>query len=48
MAEPVLTHSDVTTTMRLIGDISDGVRDIRDAVVEDDNGEETEDPEADG
>jgi hypothetical protein len=43
--EPLISHTDVTTIMRMIGDIRADVRAIRRSV-EDDDGEE-EDPEAD-
>jgi uncharacterized protein YukE len=41
--EPPISHSDVTTIMRLLGDIRDDVRKIRNAL-EDDDGEEEDDP----
>lgn len=47
MDEPLLTHTDVTTTMELIVDIRDDVRAIRRGL-EGGDGEEEEDPEADG
>jgi hypothetical protein len=43
--EPPIGHSDVTTIMRLLGDIQVDVREIR-ALLEDEDGEE-EAPEAD-
>ena len=49
MAEVLLTHTDVTTIMRLLADVRDDIRDIRNVVTEDDDGEEeAEGPEADG
>jgi hypothetical protein len=46
MTEPLITFEDVTTIMRLIGDLRDDVRKLREFFVEDD-GEEEEEPEAD-
>jgi hypothetical protein len=43
--EPPFSHSDVTTIMRILSDISDDVEAIR--VLLDDDGEEEEDPETD-
>ena len=43
--EPLISHQDVTTIMRLLGDIKDDVRGIRDLL--EDNGGEEEVPEAD-
>jgi hypothetical protein len=43
--EPLISHTDVTTVMRLIAEIRTDARAIRQSV-EDDDGEE-EDPEAD-
>jgi hypothetical protein len=45
--EPPIEHRDVTTIMALLGDIKGDVREIR-MLLEDDNGEEEEAPEADG
>jgi hypothetical protein len=45
--EPVISSQDVTTSMRLIGDLRDDVRTLREFIVEDD-GEEEEESEADG
>ncbi len=44
--EPVISHTDVTTTMRILGEIAADVREIRIALSEDDDGEE-EGPETD-
>ncbi|MCC6222550.1 MAG: hypothetical protein IT201_03555 [Thermoleophilia bacterium] len=44
--EPPIDHRDVTTIMALLGDIRDDVHAIR-AQLEEDDGEEEEDPEAD-
>jgi hypothetical protein len=41
-------HRDVTTIMALLADIQDDVRAIRKHLLEEDDGEEAEDPEADG
>jgi hypothetical protein len=43
--EPLLDHRDVTTIMALLGDIRGDVRAIR-VLLEEDDGEEEEDPEA--
>jgi hypothetical protein len=45
VVEPVISHTDVNTLMRLIADIRDDVFLIREEVVEDDG--EEEEPEAD-
>jgi hypothetical protein len=45
--EPPIEHRDVTTIMALLGDIKGDVREIR-ILLEDDDGEEEEAPEADG
>ena len=42
--EPLATHEDVTTIMALLGDIRDEARQIR-QLLEEDDGEEEEDPE---
>jgi hypothetical protein len=42
--EPPIDHRDVTTTMRMIGDIQVDVEAIR-SLLEDDDGEEEEGPE---
>jgi hypothetical protein len=44
--EPPIDHRDITTIMALLGDIKNDVREIR-TLLEDDNGEEEEAPEAD-
>jgi hypothetical protein len=44
--EPPIDHRDVSTIMALLGDIKNDVREIR-TLLEDDNGEEEEAPEAD-
>ena len=44
--EPLATHEDVTTIMDLLGDIRDEARRIRE-LLEEDDGEEEEDPEDD-
>jgi hypothetical protein len=44
--EPLATHEDVTTIMKLLGDIADEARRIR-VLLEEDDGEEEEDPETD-
>jgi hypothetical protein len=44
--EPLIDHNDITTIMRLLADIQQDVRGIRD-LLEDDDGEE-EAPEDDG
>jgi len=44
--EPVATHADVTTIMRLLGEIQLDDERIR-KVVDDDDEEETDEPEAD-
>ncbi len=41
-----MTHTDVTTIMDLLADIRDDVRALR-RILEDDDGEEEEDPETD-
>jgi hypothetical protein len=41
-----ISHRDVTTIMALLGDIDEHVREIR-RMLEDDDGEEEEEPEAD-
>ena len=46
VAEPPVTHRDVTTIMELVVDIRDDVRALR-LTFEEDDGEEEEDPEAD-
>lgn len=43
--EPLISHADVTTIMRLLGDIQRDVERIR-ILLEGDNGEEEEDPQA--
>jgi hypothetical protein len=45
--EPLISHEDVTTTMRLPGDIQADVRQIL-RVLEEDDGEEEERPEDGG
>ncbi|HEX7256035.1 MAG TPA: hypothetical protein VF236_08930 [Gaiellaceae bacterium] len=45
--EPPIEHSDVTTIMRMIGDIQEDVRRIR-TLLENEDGEEEEDRQADG
>jgi hypothetical protein len=45
--EPPLSHQDVTTIMRLIGDIQSDVRAIRVLLEEDDGEEEEEAPKDD-
>ncbi len=45
--EPLLSHRDVTTIMELLGDIRDDIRALR-RLLEEDDGEEEKDPEADG
>ena len=47
MDEPVATHADVTTMMRLLGEMQLDVERIR-KVVEDNDEEETDESEADG
>ena len=47
MPEPIISSQDVTTIMRLISDVADDVHKLREFFVEDD-GEEEEEPEADG
>jgi len=44
--DPVISHADVTTIMRLIGDIHRDVERIR-VLLEENDGEEEEDSEAD-
>jgi hypothetical protein len=44
--EPPIDHSDVTTIMRLLGDVQTDVRIIRE-LLEDEDGEEAEDSEDD-
>jgi hypothetical protein len=45
--EPLISHADVATIMRLLGDIQDDVRQIL-RVLEEDDGEEEEGPEDSG
>ena len=45
---PLITHHDVTTIMRLLGEIRFDLAAIRGYLLEEDDGEEEEDPEADG
>jgi hypothetical protein len=45
--EPIASHQDVTTIMSLLGRIHADVEVIR-AILEEDDGFEEEDPEADG
>jgi hypothetical protein len=45
--EPPISHQDVTTIMRLLGDIQEDVRAIRGLLEEDDGEEEEEAPEDD-
>ncbi len=47
MPEPIISSQDVTTIVSLIGDLRNDVRTLRELFVEDD-GEEEEEPEADG
>jgi hypothetical protein len=44
--EPLISHQDVTTIMRLLGEIQQDVQEIRDLLEEDDGEEEA--PEPDG
>jgi hypothetical protein len=43
--EPLLSHRDVTTIMELLGDMRTDLHTIR-VLLEEDDGEEEEDPEA--
>jgi hypothetical protein len=45
--EPRISHGDVTTIMRLLGDIQEDVRGVPE-LLEDDDGEATQAPEDDG
>jgi hypothetical protein len=45
--ESPIGHQDVTTIMRMLGDIQEDVRAIRDLLEEDDGEEEAEAPEDD-
>ena len=46
--EPPISHEDVTTIMRMVGDIQVDVHVIRSLLEDEDDGEAEEDPEADG
>lgn len=47
MPEPVVGFSDVTAILRLLADMRDDLRSIREFLLEEDDGEEEEDPETD-